>query len=541
MPKEKYKICVIDDIKNVVHSIVKHVPWHELGIVIAGTAGNGEEGVALILSERPHIVLTDIRMPKLDGLAMIRGIVNQLPNCKVIIMSGYSDFQYAQEAIRLGAFDFLTKPVTPNEVREVMQRVVGKLDEELLQTTNIQVMQSRVKESMSLFKQEYLNLLVRHPTQRLDADKQREIFKPDMQMEQFAVMVAEIDGMAEINRKLPVREVELYRFTIHNIMEETMSAFCAGVVFRDFSENRYIALFNPPASPDIGFIAETVREHIDHYSRYTVSIGVGEAVQQVSDIPITYEQALKALSYNFYSGGNSTYRFRDIKGKDEMILMHAPESEKEFLLSIRSGNKEKALGQLQQIIDSYFTENRLPRPEQWLETFTGIVYLMKKEMMSHRIAELDQDELVEVKEWSIQDVRTVQQLRGSLITLCETCCDWVNRQRKKEAGHLIHQAVAYIRSSLHLNPSVSDCAASVHVSPSHFANIFRKVMGMPVNQFITQEKMDEAKELLIRDMQVKDVAEALGYADRAYFTELFKKNTGMTPSEYKMDYLNSRH
>ncbi|MFD2876123.1 response regulator [Paenibacillus rhizoplanae] len=99
---ERFKLCVIDDIKSVVDMVSRKPPWQEHGIEVAGTALDGEAGLRIIGETRPDIVLTDIKMPRMDGLQMTRAILEVLPDCKIIILSAYSEFSYAQEAIRLG-------------------------------------------------------------------------------------------------------------------------------------------------------------------------------------------------------------------------------------------------------------------------------------------------------------------------------------------------------------------------------------------------------------------------------------------------------
>lgn len=113
---ERFKLCVIDDIKSVVEMVSSKPPWQEHGIEVVGTALDGEAGLQIIRETRPDIVLTDIRMPRMDGLQMTRAILEELPDCKIIILSAYSEFSYAQEAIRLGALDFVKKPFSLNEI-----------------------------------------------------------------------------------------------------------------------------------------------------------------------------------------------------------------------------------------------------------------------------------------------------------------------------------------------------------------------------------------------------------------------------------------
>lgn len=120
-------ICFIDDIQSVVDGVSKQINWERHGITVSGTAINGEDGLMLITSCRPDIIVTDIRMPKLDGLELTRRVKELLPRSKVILMTGFSDFEYARQAVQLGAFDFITKPFSLAHIEEIVVKAKKKL------------------------------------------------------------------------------------------------------------------------------------------------------------------------------------------------------------------------------------------------------------------------------------------------------------------------------------------------------------------------------------------------------------------------------
>ncbi|KWX83970.1 AraC family transcriptional regulator, partial [Paenibacillus riograndensis] len=137
------KICVIDDIKSVVDMITRKPQWQEYGIEVAGTALDGEEGLQMVREMKPDIVLTDIRMPRMDGLEMTRAILEFAPHCKIIILSAYSEFSYAQQAIRLGAMDFVKKPFSLEEIVNVVLKAKALCLEEREEQEKIMAMQAQ--------------------------------------------------------------------------------------------------------------------------------------------------------------------------------------------------------------------------------------------------------------------------------------------------------------------------------------------------------------------------------------------------------------
>ena len=123
-----YRVVLIDDERRIVEGLRKVVRWADYNCSVAGVAGNADEGSALIRELRPHILFTDIRMPGKDGLAMVAGLRSEFPDLQVAILTGYRDFAYAQEAIRLGVTRFLLKPSKMDEIKEALQAMVEHLD-----------------------------------------------------------------------------------------------------------------------------------------------------------------------------------------------------------------------------------------------------------------------------------------------------------------------------------------------------------------------------------------------------------------------------
>lgn len=165
------KMCVVDDIRSVVDMITTKIPWQEHGIEIVGSATNGEEGLAVIHESRPDLILTDIRMPKMDGLEMTRSILEVLPNSKVIILSAYTDFDYAQKAIQYGALDYVKKPFSIDQIIKAVVKAKEIWEQENLNRTHVLALEQKMKESMPALRQEYLSLLVHHQTSEVELAK----------------------------------------------------------------------------------------------------------------------------------------------------------------------------------------------------------------------------------------------------------------------------------------------------------------------------------------------------------------------------------
>ncbi|XEC96070.1 helix-turn-helix domain-containing protein [Paenibacillus tarimensis] len=536
MLKKPIRLCIIDDIPTVVQGIAKKIPWDQYGITVVGTAANGEEGIGLIRETRPHIILTDIRMPKLSGIDMIKEVTGDGESPpKVIFLSGYSDFAYAQESIRLGAFDYVLKPFTPGQVVDVVLRAKRELESEQMEYMNLVELQQKVRESMPYLRQEYFRLLLRCVSQPANTEAKWEFLNIEMDREGFAVIVAEIDGFEHDLQSMPVVEAELIRFSVQNILEETIGEHTKGIVFRE-QLHQLVAIVNAAPEADAGHLAELCRHNVERYAKRTVSIGLGARVKEAGDIHHSFDQAKTALSYHFYTGGNCVIHFHDIEHRGATAPHYTPEKETELLYCLRSGNKEGVERQLLDIFKECIQYPGPPDPQLFMNLFYGLAFTMYRSI-SGAIGE-GQQRAIETKIAAMRsgNTKSLDELKSSLFEIGTICCEWMQKQQNRDSQRLIVEAIRYIEENLGSELTVQECANVVHLSPSYFSNLFKKETGSTFMQYVTAARMERAKEMLLCGIQVQEISYELGYKDRPYFSELFKKHTGMTPSEFRSKY-----
>jgi len=529
-------VILIDDIRSVVEGIAAELDWEQMGMTVCGKAFDGEEAMRMIERERPDVILTDIRMPKLDGLEVSRKAKEMLPGSKVLLMTGFTDFEYAQHAVQLGAFDFIAKPFSLEQVREALLKAKRAVEMDRGRESELRDMKLKVKESMPVLRQEFFHLLIRH---RADADEARsrwEFLDIDMEPERLTVLLLEIDRFAEESKELSIREVELTRFALQNIVEETISAYTKGIVFRE-SLDRFVVVMNTATEAHGPLIAEACRENIEQYTRFTISIGVGGCVPDMTGLSLSYDQAVLSLSYHFYTGGNGVFAYQDVSGQRMMPQSFASERQQELVFSLQSGNRERALALLDAVYEELSAAVPLPDPEYGVSLSYEIAFTMLRAFQEKvpyaQLAELDAG----VREWRMARSPSLQELHSHLCSLCLQGCSLIERGNRSEAEKIVEEAIRYIRGNLHQELTVGTVARQVHLSGSYFANLFKKTTGSTFNQFVTHEKMERAKKLLLEDLQVQEIAESLGYMERRYFSDVFKKHTEMTPSEFKQTYM----
>ncbi|MBT2760370.1 response regulator [Paenibacillus sp. ISL-20] len=530
---EAISLCIIDDIKSVVDGLTA-MNWEEQGIRVAGVSGNGEEGLKLINGLRPDLVITDIRMPIMDGLSMLRLVLEVNPSCKVILISGYADFEYAQQAVQLGAFDFVVKPFTEEEMISAVLRAKAEIMEERSKRLSLREMENKLRESMPALRQEYFTLLVSHRTSWEEASERWEFLNIELELRGFVVMLIEIDRFREQVAQQSIQEMELIRFSLLNIMQETLAHYARSVLFR-VRHDQYLAVLNDtgPSSPIE--IAEQCCRNIERYTKFTVSVGVGGRVEEISGLPDSYRQAHRALSHHLFTEGNAAIMYDDIhqSGSQEPLAL---EYKDELLLALRSGNAVRTDAILSAISDTLQKRISRQNPDYLLSLYD--------ELAASAIRTLY--EMVPYPDIQplIQRCRAVQgtaglplaSLQRQLLALCMEGAELVRRNSLSEGQKVIYKAIGFIKGRLSEDITVGECAAHVHLSASYFSSLFKQVIGMTVTQYITSERIQKARLLLVEGAQVQEVAAAVGYEERRYFSEMFKKITGQTPSEFRAGY-----
>ncbi|KGE18654.1 response regulator [Paenibacillus wynnii] len=530
------KVCVIDDIKSVVDMISRKPQWQEFGIEIVGTALDGEQGLSIIRETLPDIVLTDIRMPRMDGLEMTKAILEFAPLCKIIILSAYSEFSYAQQAIRLGAMDFVKKPFSLDEIIKVVLQAKQICLQDREEQEKTKAMEGKIKESLPILQQEYLTFLMQHQTSEHSAKSRWEYLGIPLALQDFVVFIAEIDHFAEKYQTQPIQEIELVRFSLQNILEETIAAWTSGIIFRE-ATNRYVCVING-SDPEVAEeIIEACCSNVSHYSRNTISIGMGLCVSTIHELANSYGQALSALAYHFYTDGNAAYSYANILKKPRVVSNYSVATEQEFLFALRSGNWEKSQLVLQGIFDELLSLDPLPEPKYVENIGYELSYKICRVML-----ELFPYEKVQPMEQQVNLLRnrihpTLMEIRSLLSDLCAEGCRWVEEERSIESTKIIRQAKVYICGNLHTSLSLEQVAKQINLSQGYFSNLFKKVVGTSFQQFVMHEKMEKAKSMLIEGYQVQEIALELGYEHRRYFSDVFKKYTNMTPSEFKISFL----
>lgn len=533
-----YRVLLIDDEPIIRKGIKNIINWKQFDCDVCGEACDGLEGIELIRKFSPDIIITDICMPALDGLSMLKQIKSIVPNSKIIILTGYRDFNYVQDAIKFGAFDFLLKPTKLEELTSVLSKAVIELQNEKEMHKEIDRFKSLFEQSIPLLKEKLLYDLVfeinRNETEIIEKMK---LYNIEITNYIFVVIENDVDEIQENNQY----DKQLYQFGIVNSFEEILA-------------DNYHSFNIMLDSNSVGFIIKKpcgevlnkdeviekciyLQEMISNAFGFTVTIGVSTPGEKAMELPDKLKECKNALEYKTYIGTNSVIQFSDLTAffkYDDYSILEG--QQKHLLEGVKNGNVQLVKLSCQNIF-KYLTSNSIN--ESYLKNF---FYSTLSSINNIRISVLAVD--IEKKNEEGRDITSLMKLiEGNeyiddLNVLLEEVAikiaNKVNSFNNKSIKKILRKAIDYIHQHYAEQVTLNEVSENIFVTTFYISRMFKQELGTSFIDYLNDVRIEKAKELL-KDVKYKtyEVASLVGISDPHYFSKLFKKHSGMTPSEYR--------
>lgn len=518
----KYKVILVDDEPIILRSLKVAIPWEELGLEIVGEAKNGEAALQVIRETSPHIIISDIRMPVIDGITLMKEVLTRNSKLVFIFISGYGEFEYAREALRLGAFDYLLKPIDHDELTGMLTRAKARLDQ---QKENDQLLHSV----------HMLSLLAR---ERMFADFTLGNPRPLQQLQwlenselegEYFMAVIQLDDYASLTAKWNAEEKRLWLFAIRNIAEE-WSMENGGLTVFPFHNGEWIILFPGSLSGEKLSLGENLISGIKRYSKLSCSVGISRNTRGIDQLSTIYPLAAQALYQRFYSGQAGVFIDGETPLSGGREVKYPKELEAAFIESIRTLDMERMLVLFDQMA-AYIEAQALPKEIAERLIVEMIVVLYRQFEHLNLLSDWSLDGL-------LSKLHRLDTLNEMMASLKQEFRDWMLQSKKsvtREDGRsVIEKAKRYIDSNYHKDLSIEEVAELADLSISHFCSLFKQISGYTFLEYVTQCRMEKAKYILQNsNVKVYTIAPLVGYQDSRYFTQVFKKSTGKTPTEYR--------
>ena len=538
------KIFLAEDEVIVRETIKRMIPWENLGFELVGEAADGEMALPLLIRQQPDLLITDIKMPFMDGLTLARLAKKEVPGLKVVILSGYDDFNYAKQAINIGVEDYLLKPITKNALIERLTEIRSRYEDEKTQREYYEKFHREMQAYEKNSSRDFFEALVSGSLDMMEVYKRAEKLGLDIVAESYNILIftmncnEDFSGQREGYSSWEAESLEMLEkfFTGHPFaMLFRSNVFSYGVLIKgeknSIRENTRICV------EEIRKIFDRKKDNKEWF------VAVGESVERLSQIQKSYHSASRAFSQRYlYDGKVLCY--------EEMLAMEKKDvtnDDSEYLQKV----DVNALNPT--ILQKFLSNGLLEETENFVQdyfyaigqepmesvVFRSYVILNVRFSVLSFLKELGCD----TKTLEPEDTEKILAESGrnmeSTIAYAEKLVSQAIQLRDRNSGNknrsILKTAVDFIdQHYMEEDMSLNKAANAANVSANHFSALFSQNMGQTFIEYLTSLRMDKAKEYLrCTGMRSSEIAGEVGYKDAHYFSYLFKKTQGMTPSDYR--------
>lgn len=530
---------IVDDENIIRKGLRDYIDWQQYGFEVSVEAENGITALQLAREHKPDVILTDIYMPLMDGIEFSKKVKDLMPEVIVIFISGYNDFSYAQRAIELGVYRYLTKPIKTQDLITLLVEVANELEHTQLQKEELKKIDSLIAESMPILKERFLLNLVHGELKDKEIYNRAEYLGVDVKGNGFFSMVVSLDDYFIYMEQKTEEEINIIKFGIHKLVEECLKDFIDRFyVFED--RKNEIAIIGCSDS-SLGSTTtnlfnnlQRLQETVKRYFKTTISIGIGKGCQSIEMISKSYEEAQEALEYRTAHGKNSIIYIRDIRTEERFVPNEEIyDKSGELIQSIKSGERERCIT----LVDNIFMDLSKYETMKKDDLHLFIIDLLSKLIKTvtefgGNVQEVFGESFMRM---TIFNFYTLEEVKVRFIELVKATVDYVGVKRKAVNRNFIEKAKEYINNNFSVSElNLNMVAESVHISPAYLSQLFKQVTGESCIEYITKARINESRRLL-KDTNLKtyEIAEKVGYSDPQYFSTSFKKIVGTSPTNYR--------
>lgn len=534
---ELYKIMLVDDEEEVRTSIIKQVDWEKLGFRVVSDAENGEDALEKIDIYEPDVIMTDIRMPYMDGLSLIEKVHSKYPTVKFLIFSGFDDFEYAKEAIRLGVSEYILKPINSEELSEIFNKIKKNLDLEIENRRDIARLRENYKTNLPIIKNQFLINLLNSKLSKAEIDLRLKEYEIDLN-EALKYQVACVDIEYEkmlIDPKLGLQK-ELVALSVMNLLKDKIEEYYRVSVFNSLVDDRIliiIAIDEKNKNIDLIDLLRAICKESIRVLGVSISLGLGDKKNDILELSLSYQESLEAIGYKQIVGIGEAIYIKDVEPHSLGTLYFDEKEDEEFSSSIKFGPIEKINTQIDNIL--YKLENSKVHFRQKQAYAFSIITVIIRLMQQYEISLVKFDS---GDSGYIDVINKLQNFEEFIVWLRDICIRlYTSMQEKRESNskQVIAEAKMYIMENYDKEElSVDTVCKKLHLSTAYFSTLFKKEVGQTCIAYITDFRLKKAVELLnTTDDKTYMIANKVGYAEQNYFSYVFKKKYGVSPSKYR--------
>ncbi len=530
------KVFLVEDEFVVREGIKNNIDWAGHGYDFCGEAGDGEVAYSMIQKLQPDIVITDIKMPFMDGLTLSRMIKEEFPWIEIILLTGYEDFQFATEAIRIGVSCYLSKPISGENLLKEVDSLSAKIEEKKEEREARKRYEEEMKERRDLEKLDFFRSLVTGGKDFSDLIDSAKKLSIDIAGIRFNTMLIKVWSTKHDTYEYSQSVVEVSD-GISRIADK-VDALCF-----DLNVEGIALLFK---GDDDNFInkkieecIESLKELFDNYKHIRYFGGIGQPVSRITEIPSSFGWASRAFAHMYLTDENGFLRGSEEvlqPGRDDVILSEIDPKHidrrliKEFMRRGEASETEFFLEEFINGMGKNAIRSTMLRQYVAMDVYFCVADYLENELL---IEKADIGDLLETPTPDI--LANENKTKDYMVRIVGKALELRDENSKGHYRDVVSDVITYIENHYTEEElSLNTLAAHVNFSPNHLSAVFKQQTGIPFIKYLTDYRMNEAKELLsTTSKKSNEIGLMVGYKDPHYFSYLFKKTQGVTPTQYR--------
>lgn len=534
-----FSILIVDDNPNDRKGIIGLINWNELDITIVGVAGNGHEGYEKAIELKPDFILTDIAMPRMNGIEMTDKIKTELHDTKFIFMSCFDDVEYLQSAINLEVSAYVLKPINLGELLNAIKKIMGLRISEINKQKNEYELKKLLEESLPLLQEQFINeFFYGQATDDNEIKERMNYLKMDFSHMHYAVIFIQVDNYDLLYYNIPVGEKHFMIYSLRKCVEETILAGNIGyVTSKQFSSVVVIRFFGSDdykqSIDELVDCFSNCMEAVNNKLNLNITVGISPFSENLSEIPILFQNAEYAAKSKFYSKGNQIIFYSEVQEPDTVLQYNLQEIKQEIDSLIESGREEDTV----HLVEKYL-KTGVQYPEKYVKSLSySVVNIVQTVLIENNksFSDIFEDEMAVWRKLSLFE--TIIDIRQFLTNILNAVRQIFTQTDENAHKRVIEDIKVIIDTKYAEIENISQIVDSLFISASHANLIFKQSTGQTIFDYLTYRRIEIAKKML-QDPYVKvyEIPEKIGYKANAHFRSVFKEYTALTPKQYQDKY-----
>jgi two-component system response regulator YesN len=520
---DKLRILLVDDEPIIRRGIIESMDWEAEGCEIVGECCNGRDALEQLEKIHAHVVISDIRMPVMDGLELSQKVRISWPDIVFLFLTGYDDFEYAREAIKYGVSRYLLKPAGAEELIEIVREIRKDVIERENRRKEEELHRALVEDKLGLLQRDFMFGLCSGKCCESDEElvKSAASIAVDVNGPEFQVFISDPQVKAEGFRK---------------ILEKGSFSDRTSLVIWDFGENKILIMRNCSAasSGSVPF-CHALKSIIEKETGLLVTISFGRKVSRIKELSLSFCEAEEAFKWKIYAGKGAVIPF---VSRTRFLSCEKPENSSVDSLTdtIVNSIRKLKLGETVAVIEDLFKLYSASGTEKniIINHLTVILNEMVIAVRENNITLLEQHRFNSNPLAAIESLETLEEWKALVLKRALFLEQAIEENERQNYSKITRKVLQYVQKNYHHSFTVQTVSEQLGITPNYLSRIFKEDMNQNFNTYVNEVRIRAAAELLRNsDKKVFEIADSTGFGDYKYFATIFKKITGMSPGEYR--------